>query len=744
LVNFPLTHLTFSMHKIHAEKSAPATSPVPVCTSTRGQVAVGLLFIITATLIAYSGIYKNGFVDFDDNIYITGNTHIKQGLSRDAAAWAFTSFYAYNWHPLTWLSHQLDVTLFGLAPAGHHAVGLLLHVLAALLLFGFLRSVTGTLWASVFVAALFALHPLHVESVAWASERKNVLSAFFWFATLGAYACYAKKTGAGRYGVMLALFALGLMAKPMLVTLPIVLVLLDYWPLERFTYGFKSLPRLLIEKLPLFALALASSIPTIIAQKEAIITLVKVSPGERLINAIVSYGVYLLQTIWPARLAVFYPFPPHPQVFPAIALLCFLVVLTLVVLRYGKRHPYLVTGWFWYLITLIPVIGIVQVGGQAHADRYTYIPLIGIFIIIAWSIRTAALRLRNDQNRLISAAVVLLLLLLAGKTFYQVQIWKNDESLFIHAQTVTRNNYVALNNLGLYYDQTGRQDKALELFKAALTIKPDFAETQSNLGDLLRRTGHADEAMTYYRKALVINPHLAIVHINLGIELAKTGKTDEAVEHYLKAIELDKENAAPYYNLGNLLAGTGRFDEAASYFRKACALAPDSCEFHNNLGIMLVRTGHVDEAISEYRQALKLKPDYADAYNNLGILFTVINRTDEAIAAYRKSLALDPKNGSSYNNLGYVLLHAGKVQEASDLFRKAIQLVPGDSRIIINFADALARQGDTAEAVRLLKRNLSLAKSAGNKQQTADIIKKMKEWSKNMTAVPAGQPIVKP
>jgi Flp pilus assembly protein TadD len=684
-----------------------------------------LFLIIIATILAYSGIFNNGFVHFDDTVYITENPHIQNGLTPSSVAWAFTAFHASNWHPLTWLSHILDVTLFGLSPAGHHAMGLLLHILTALMLFGFLRSVNASNPIAAFITALFALHPLHVESVAWASERKDVLSAFFWFATLWWYVLYTKRLSVVRYLVMLVFFALGLMAKPMLVTLPLVLLLLDFWPLERFSGDRKSIWRIVIEKIPLFVLVIVAVVFTVIAQQEAIAPLERISIIERMTNAIVSYGIYLWQMFVPVQLSVFYPLPKQPQFAIAIIVLCMLAVITFVVIRTMKRHPFLFTGWFWYIVTLIPVIGIVQVGAQAHADRYTYIPLIGIFIMIAWGMRAILSRFKNYKKNLFYGIAVLLLVLLGITTFYQVRTWKDDLTLFSHAQAVTANNYVALNNLGLIYDQAGQTDKALELFTGALAIKPDFAEALNNLGNLMRKKGLVNDAIACYRRALNANPRLARIHSNLGIELAKIGNVEDARTHYLKAIELDSTSVDAFYNYGNLLVQTGQFRGAVSYYRKASILAPDSCEIQNNLGLVLARTGHRDEAIAAYNKALAIKPDYAEAYNNLGILYTICGRTEDAITAYRKSLSLDTNDASAYNNLGFVLQLAGRFQEAADLITKARKLAPGDYRVLMNLSDAKKGSGDTTEANSLLHEALPLAQSAGDTVQVAVILKKM-------------------
>ena len=345
---------------------------------------VYIAFVLTIiTAVVYSGVFKNDFINFDDNVYVTSNTHIQQGLSWEGVMWAFTTIYGSNWHPLTWISHMLDIQFFGLNPAGHHLTNLIFHILATLLLFGFLRYATGKVWVSSLVAALFALHPVHVESVAWVAERKDVLSAIFWFLTLWAYVYYTRSPNKRKYALVLILFAFGLLAKPMLVSLPFILLLLDYWPLERMTLNRQAVGLLLLEKIPLLIMAVASSIITVIAQQEAISGFNRIDFKIRLSNAILSYCIYLWQAFWPTGLAIFYPYA-NPHSINVLGCSFLLVVVTVAVLWKGRQSKFLITDWFWFIIALIPVIGIVQVGGQAHADRYTYLPFIGIFIIFIW------------------------------------------------------------------------------------------------------------------------------------------------------------------------------------------------------------------------------------------------------------------------------------------------------------------------------------------------------------------------
>jgi protein O-mannosyl-transferase len=538
------------------------------------RTALGIaLLLAIVTAVAWSGVFRNDFVHYDDDIYVTENIHVRQGLSWDNVRWAFTAMYANNWHPLTWLSHMLDVKLFGLDPAGHHFMNLLFHILAALLLFGFLRSATGKLWPAAFVAALFALHPAHVESVAWVSERKDVLSAVFWSAALWAYVQYARRPGVGRYALVLLLFTLGLMAKPMLVTLPVILLLLDWWPLERLAANGRSLRRLTVEKLPLLILSAASATITVIAQHDAIGGFNRFDLVTRISNAVVSYWTYIMQAFWPRGLAVFYPYAEHPIPLEAAAGTLLLVIITAAVVRAGRRKKYLVTGWLWYIVTLVPVIGIVQVGDQAHADRYTYLPFIGIFIVLSWGLKTIADRLHKSKMLPVKIASVVVLLAMAGKTAEQVGYWKNDFTLFSHAVAVAKKSYMAYNNLGLTLYNTGRKDEALAHYRKALEIKPDFAEAHFNLGVLLADRGRMDEALAHYRKALEIKPGLAEARINLGILLEKTGRTDEAIAHFRKVLEVNPGSIRALNYCAVALVQKGQPADAVLLLQRALALA---------------------------------------------------------------------------------------------------------------------------------------------------------------------------
>jgi protein O-mannosyl-transferase len=602
-----------------------------------------LLIIVTCTV--YWQVGSNQFVNFDDGKYILENPHVRTGLTAEGFIWAFSSTYASNWHPLTWLSHMLDVQLFGLNPGPHHIVNVLFHAVNTVLLFLLLLRMTGAYWQSVFVAALFALHPLHVESVAWVAERKDVLSAFFWMVTLLLYAWYVKRPGRMRYMLTLCSFALGLMSKPMLVTLPIVLLLLDYWPLGRLQFGQAGLLTrkdaasanqkpfpwsLLWEKVPFFALTAASSIVTIYAQhKGGAMSSIKAVPLTfRFINALWSYVLYLVKMIWPVNLAVLYPLPPTLTIAQGMIAAAILALISFLVIRSAKRHPYFLVGWLWYLGTLVPVIGLVQVGSQSMADRYTYLPLIGIFIMLAWGMRIAA---GNDRIRraALSTAAIVLLIACTAITWLQLGYWKNSITLFSHAAESVPDNCIAHEALGLVLAKSGRFDEAITQYSESLRIWPEYDRALIGMGNVLVRQGRLDEAAVYANRALRLKPDSSEAHFLLGFVLMNQGRNDEALEHYFAGLRSDPENEGIHHVIGVILGSQGKLDESIEQFNEALRIKPDYAEAHYGLGIALLRQGHVDESIMHFTEALRLKPDFAQARLSLDEAMRMKKRSQE-------------------------------------------------------------------------------------------------------------------
>ena len=522
------------------------------------------LLLIVGTFKVFWQVQHHDFIELDDHEYVTENPHVQSGLNKKGIIWAFTTFHVANWHPLTWMSHMLDCQLFGLRPGMHHLTSLLLHTANGVFLFLVLRLMTGALWRSAFVAALFALHPLHVESVAWIAERKDVLGTFFWLLTMWAYAYYAERQRFSRYLLALLFFAMGLMAKPMLVTLPFVLLLVDYWPLNRLQFGQSrndsnlrviksSTGRVLWEKIPFFALTAISCVLTFLAQQKAgaLKTLDIIPLKIRTANALISYISYIGKMIWPHNFAVFYPYPgiiPMWQVLGAgLSLVC-LTVLSAMLFRAG-RFPYCAVGWLWYLGTLVPVIGLVQVGSQAMADRYTYIPLIGLFIIISWGFYDVVKGWKNRHIMLAISTGVVLLVLMAC-TWFQVGLWKNSTMLFKHAINVTDNNYKAHNLLGIALERQGIPKGALKHYSEALRIKPDYAEAHYNIGTVLMRQGKLKESLGYYSEALRIKPDYPDAHNNRGVALARQGRLKEAINHFYEALRIKPDFSDAHSNLG--------------------------------------------------------------------------------------------------------------------------------------------------------------------------------------------------
>ncbi len=698
------------------------------------MVAVCLL-LAAIVFLTFGQTLNFGFVNYDDDDYFSSNYHVKAGLTWAGIQWAFQSGYAYNWHPLTWLSLMLDAQLFGPGPAGPHFTNVLLHAINAVLLFLLFRRMTGALWCSAFVAALFAIHPLRVESVAWVSERKDILSGFFFLLTLGAYALYVEKSTIRDskskifYALSLLAFACGLMSKPMLVTLPFVLLLLDYWPLKRFSPSiFKHL---CVEKMPFFVLSASSCVVTIIAQQQAIKPMILLPLTVRLENALMSYFIYLKQMFWPVDLAAFYPdqlYLPVWQILGASSLLLFIALLAILIAR---RFPYFLTGWLWYLGMLVPVIGLIQVGSQSHADRYTYLPQIGLYVAIVWAVRDLTISWRYRLQILVTLASVIIGVLMVY-TRKQVSYWRNDMVLWEHAIASTSRNYVAHNNLGYDMTHQGRTAEALEHYQLALKYSPNFPEANGNLGVVYSKMGRLDEAARCFRRVIELNPNLAPAYNNLGNILVRQGRMDEAVEQYQKALKLNPDRTGIcieiHNNLGSLFAKQGRNDEAIEQFQKALEVDPDNAEVQNNLANVLTTQGRVDEAIEHYRQALKQMPDSVHAHYQLGVLLQSRGEFAASVAQFQKVLELDTKHVSAQNNLAWLLstcpdnsVRSGT--KAVDLAEQAVQLSGGETpEILDTLAAAYAEDGSFPEAVATANRALNLA-SLKNNKPLADAIR---------------------
>jgi tetratricopeptide (TPR) repeat protein len=612
------------------------------------RFAICALLVVT-TVVVFAPVAHHDFVNYDDPTYVTSNPHVRSGLSWENGAWAFTSRYGNNWHPLTWLSHMLDCELFGLNPGAHHLMNLAIHALNVVLLFLLLHRITFALWPSVFVAALFALHPLHVESVAWIAERKDVLSTLFGLLTMWTYARHVENRSWWQYAIALLLFALGLMSKPMLVTLPCVLLLLDYWPLGRIKLDgvgvLRQFARLGLEKIPFFILSAVSCSVTIWAQNVGgtVISTEGLPVSYRLTNALVSYARYLSKTFWPKNMAVFYPHPGEWGVWTISAASGLVVVMSLLALRYARHMPYLIVGWLWFLGTLVPVIGLVQVGGQSLADRYTYIPLIGIFLCVAWACRDLIENRPGARKAVIAVGVIVI----CGCAFLastQLRHWRNSFTLFEHALRVTRDNHVAHNNLGIALAEKGRVDEAIVHFQEQVRLRPNFASAHNNLGLALAARGRPTEAAAHFAHAVEINPGFAEAHNNLGCALASLGKVEEAASHFTRAVEIKPEFVDANFNLACALQDSRRIEDAVTQYRRVLELQPNHSQATRKLAWILathpdasVRNATDAARLAERLQGFRSIPKW-EALDILAAAYAEAGRFDEAVKAAEMAL----------------------------------------------------------------------------------------------------------
>jgi protein O-mannosyl-transferase len=590
---------------------------------------LSLLMLALSIFVVYWQSTGHDFVNFDDQYYVFENSRVRSGLSWSNLSWAFTTLTLANWHPLTWLSHMLDVQLFGLNPYGHHLMNICFHTVNSLLLFLLLWRSTGSWYRSIFVAALFGLHPLHVESVAWVSERKDLLSTLFMLIVMLLYSSHAQRPRLRTYLLALSAFAIGLMAKPMIMTLPFVLLLWDVWPLHRLArsrFNGKSFlacaPRsfmyLLGEKLPFFALSFLSLIITFYAQHHggAVSSFTSVPPAFRIVNALVSYLKYIINTFWPQDLAVIYPLPQNLPLLPALGAGIVLLGITFCALFAARRAPYLITGWLWYLGTLVPVIGLIQVGGQSMADRYTYIPLIGLFVMAAWGVYSLAERFCLPLKA-VQGAALLSLALFSLSSWKQIAYWQNGITLFQHAAMVVPGNHAAYRLLGNALAYRESLDAAARSYAAALRIRPDDEETYMDWGLNLARIKRFDEAAERMAVAVRLRPDWAPYRHDMGLVLVEMGRYDEAVAQYREAIRLSPGNLEAQYDLAMALAMKGDLEEAVTWLQRVLAATPDNAEAHYNLAIAMIKMGIRSEGTRHFSEALRIRPDMEEARRGL-------------------------------------------------------------------------------------------------------------------------------
>ncbi|MBN1673585.1 MAG: tetratricopeptide repeat protein [Kiritimatiellae bacterium] len=683
------------------------------------------LLLVAVTALVYRDVADCGFVQYDDPPHVSENPHVRAGFTAAGVGWALRSPPPFLWHPLTWFSYMLDRELYADAPGGYHLTNLLLHQANTLLLFLLLARLTGRVWRAAFVAAVFAVHPLHVESVAWISQRKDVLSTLLLLLTLAAYARYVRRPSPWRYAPVLLLFLLGLAAKPMLVTVPFVLLLLDYWPLNRFKgVGRRfadalgrphriGIPRLCVaEKIPLLVLALAAAGVTLLThwRTASVTPMLRVPLAARLAYVPVSYVTYIWKTLCPYGLAVFYPHPgaavPARHALGAAALL---VVVSGLVLWRGRRQPYLPFGWFWFLGTLVPVIGLVQIGEHGIADRYMYVPMIGLTLAATWGV--ADLAAGWPLKRWVLATAGGLLVAVFGVlACVQVDCWRSSIALFLQALEATPRNYVACNNLGIALADQGRLDEAIPLFQASLRMRPANERALVNLGVAHFRKGELELAVAHYSLALDVNPNNYRAHADLGAAFVRRLEPEQALAHYSHALRIrpggqqardglrsalklselaNRTGGAPLdvltvkpgdaeapFRVGRYMARHGKFREAAEQFSQALAVRPGFAAAHDKLGLALKSLGEDARAERHYREAIRLQPDYAQAYNNLGSLLAGREEYGAAINLFAEAVRLDSDFAEAHNNLGLALAKRGQIDKAIEHFSAALRIRP--------------------------------------------------------------------
>ena len=755
-------------------------------------VLMGLLLALV-TIALYWPATGHDFINYDDDFYVTSNVHVQNGLTLANLKWAFCNPVCYNWHPLTVLSHMVDCQLFGLKPWGHHLTSLLLHALNTALVFLVFRHLTGALWRSVFVAALFGWHPSHVESVAWVAERKDVLATFFFLLTLWAYGRCAEvqslkseaeggavpdpatrntQHGIHCYLLSLFFFALGLMSKPMLVTVPFVLLLLNYWPLGRMqkveasdtqhaTRNTSHVSRLaaqsqianrksqmllllLVEKIPYFVLAAAASVVTFVVQQHGgLLASADTLPlGARGGNALVSYCRYLGKLFWPTDLAVFYP---HPGYWPLANVLLaggLLLGISWLLFVQQRRYPFMLMGWLWFCGTLAPVIQLVQTGVHAMADRYTYIPSLGVLILAVWGAWELTRRWRQSGVALSvtgGAAIVLCTVL----TRHQLGHWKDSVSLLTHTLACTSETAVAHNYLGSALAEHEKLNEAIAHFERALQLKPDSVLACANLGKALTQQGKLDAAIAHFERALQLKPDYAEAHADLGVLLARQGKGNEAIAHCQRALQLAPDAAEAHYNLGLALIQLGKGNEAIPHFERALQLKANYAETHCNLGLALVQEGKWNAAIPQFERALQLKADYADAHNNLGVALARQGKWGAAIAHYERALELDPNSAEAGDNLAWLLATCseGRFRNPAEALRRAErarELTQSRAPEVLDaLAAAQAASGDYARAVASARQAVGLATARGNPVLAREIQNRLRLYE-------TGQPYCEP
>ena len=735
--------------KAERSPSLPLTAALPQAPPAariQRQDILIFLALLALTLAVYWPVYRFDFLSYDDSEYVSQNVRVQAGLNGENIGWAFRTFFFMNWHPLTWLSYMVDSQLFGLRPAAFHLVNVLLHALTTLLVFAVFKRITGARWPSAFLAMLFAVHPLHVESVAWIAERKDVLSGFFFMLTLWAYLRYIERPQASRFILALVLFALGLMAKPMLVTLPFILLLLDFWPLRRFHFAdasapvsnssLVSRPSSILEKIPFFVLAAISSLLTCLAQRGAEVPFASLSLAQRVTNSLVSYGRYLGKAIWPQNLAVYYPYPGHWPAWEVAGAALLLLALTLFAIAQWRKRPYLAVGWLWFLGMLVPVIGLVQVGGQSMADRYMYLPLIGLLLMFIWGAADLSpaphgidkgLDKGFDKGRdaadilptpnlnltltLLSGSIAVLACLVVSSR--QVRFWDNTQHLFARALAVTSGNSQAHEGLGVALLLDGKTNEALSHFTSALEIDPANFAAYGSLGNVLLGQGKTAEALVQIQKGLQLRADNPILNQNLGLCLALQGKFSEALPYYAAALRAKPEFPEVSFNYGNALVELRRYDEAIAQYESVLRFKPNYAPGHFNLGNVLKEQGKFAEAAGHYQALLQIEPTNSEAHASLALSLARQGNPQQGFPHFTEAVRLQPDNPEFHYQFASALYAGGKPADAVVHYREAIRLKPNfvpalNDLAWIRAASEDDKLRDGAEAVKLAERACDL------------------------------------
>jgi len=679
-----------------------------------------LSFIILIVLI-YWQVNDFEFISLDDYLYVVNNDHVHKGLSVESISWAFSlskQGEGTNWHPLTWISHMMDYQFFGLNPGMHHLMNVFFHIVNTILLFTAMRVMTGSLWRSAFVAALFAVHPVNVDSVAWIAERKNLLSTAFWFLTMIAYFFYVRKPDITKYVLVIVPFCLGSLAKPMLMTLPFVLLLLDYWPLSRIELpkpgvGMKhwrtfchDVTRLVIEKVPLFIISSIFIYATVLSlEYSKTIAATQITPIDlKIKNAIVSYIIYMQKMVYPIDLTVFYPFPDMVPMWQVMGSLTFIVIITTVVMINVRRYPYLIVGWLWFLGSLLPVIGIIQAGlWPAIAERWAYIPYIGLFIICVWGCADVMQNMRY-QKIIIPITVLGIVSVLAVMAWRQVGYWKNDITLFSHSLAVDPDNYVAHVNLGNVYARNRAEGEAIFHYQEALRIHRNDVLALSNLGRLYNEIGEKGKSIWFYSEILHYDPSNIDAHYELGSMYAQIGRFDEAASHFSSVVRFDPSDARAYYNLGIIYTEKGDLNMSEKYFAFSAKLAPEDPEAHYSYGLVLMKKGKVRDAINQFDLALKLNPDLSEAKRYRELAHTHQDKLTQNIRQLEKKKAVSPNDPVTLHRLAILYSSNNENEKALDVLFALSKVNPEQPDVCYNIACIYAKQDRVNESVQWLMR----------------------------------------